>query len=175
MAPSCPTSIFPNSRRKFFDPQGDRHHPGKLAVRIIEAPADGDHPLLIRAALDWRTDKGLTGWIVAMMNEIGTINAVRPGGNRPIGRHQPAALIIVDGDATELWHQRLLSVDQHTQALDLRRANTFGFQAFDESEQKQRALADNTFRVSSKRLGKVQAMDIHFLQCSISRAQYFPD
>ncbi|MNY18880.1 hypothetical protein D3C86_1522890 [compost metagenome] len=110
-----------------------------------------------------------------MMNEIGTISAVRPGWNRPVGGHQPASLIIVDRDTTELWHQRHLAVDQCTEPLNLRRAATFGFQAFDKPEQKQRALTDNAFGVSSKRLGKVQAMDIHVLQCPISRGQYLPD
>ncbi|MNN57665.1 hypothetical protein D3C81_1726630 [compost metagenome] len=100
--------------QEVFYPQRDRHHPGKLSASIIEAPADGDHPLLIGTALDWRTDKGLTGRIVAMMNEIGTITAVRSGWNRPIRGHQPASLIIVDGDTTELWHQGLLAIDQRT-------------------------------------------------------------
>jgi hypothetical protein len=72
-----------------------------------------------------------------MMDEIGAITAVRPGGNRPVGRHQPAALSVVDGDATELRHQRFLALDQGTQPLNLRGATAFGFQTFDKAEQQQ--------------------------------------
>ncbi|BAQ81470.1 DNA-binding helix-turn-helix protein [Pseudomonas sp. St29] len=110
-----------------------------------------------------------------MMNEISPIAAVRPGRNGPIGRHQPTALIIVDGDATELWHQRLLPADQLTQALNLCGAAPFGFQALDEPEQKRRALADNAFGVGSQRLGQIQAMDIHIPQYLLSRCPHFPD
>ncbi|MCY1462414.1 hypothetical protein D9M71_801850 [compost metagenome] len=87
-----------------------------------------------------------------MVDEIGAITAVRPNRNWSVGRHQPAALIIVDGDATKLWHQRFLTVNQGTQPFNLRGAATFDFQTFDEAEQQQRTLADDAFGVRRKSL-----------------------
>ncbi|GAB5342923.1 hypothetical protein PFUM301598_14000 [Pseudomonas fluorescens] len=84
-------------------------------------------------------------------------------------------LIIVNGDTAQLWHQRLLAAYQRPQPLNLRRSAAFGFQAFDKPEQQQRALADDAFGISGERLSKVQAMDVDFLQCSISRGKHLPD
>ena len=95
-----------------------------------------------------------------MMNEIGPIMAVRPSRNRPVGGHQPVALIIVDRHATELWHQWLLSIDQRSESLYLGRPAAFGFQAFDEAKQQQVLEAVETF-VDQHYAAQLDLIDAH--------------
>ncbi|MNN01975.1 hypothetical protein D3C81_1146110 [compost metagenome] len=166
---------FAEQAQKVFHAQRHGHNPGELAAIIIETAADGDHPLLIGTAADRWPDKGFAARIGAMMNEIGSINTAGTDRNRPVRRHQPMTISVIDGDTAHLWHQRLLAVDQRTQALDLRGATAFGFQAFDQPEQQQRTLPDNAFGIGLECLGQVQPVHVDFLQRAIARRQHFPD
>lgn len=85
------------------------------------------------------------------------------------------AVPVINGDAAELWHQRLLAVDQALDALNLRRAVALGFQTFDQPEQEQRALPDDAFGVGVERTGQVQAMHVDFRQRTLARRPDFPD
>ena len=110
-----------------------------------------------------------------MVDEIGPITAIGALWDRAIGRQQPPALMIINGDAAELRHQRLLAVDQRTDSLDLHRATAFGFQTLNQPQQQQRALPHDAFGIGGKRLGQVQAMHVHFRQRTVAGRQDFPN